>query len=163
MLEALSSGNKRVLEQCNDLVIPEIESTLINSFDHLKARPLTKRRNVELGEVPQTAIANSAIKTLVEMDVSADIAEPLITDALETNPDLSLIQIIQQVTTALSGVDKKPSKKPKNETTPIVKPEIWPQLKIHDIRKLYADKTGTMYEALAEQGLIYPVEKLLAG
>ena len=58
MLEALSSGNKRVLEQCNDLVIPEIESTLINSFDQLKARPLTKRRNVELGEASQTAIAN---------------------------------------------------------------------------------------------------------
>ena len=163
MLEALSSGNKRVLEQCNDLVIPEIESTLINSFDHLKARPLTKRRNVELGEVSQTAIANSAIDTLVAMSVSADIAEPLITDALETNPDLSLIQIIQQVTTALSGVDKKPSNKPNKETTPTVKPETWPQLKSHDLRKVYADKTGTMYEALAEQRLIYPVEELLAG
>ena len=163
MLEALSSGNKRVLEQCNDLVIPEIESALINTFDHLKARPLTKRRNVELGEVSETAIANSAIETLVAMDVSADIAEPLVTDALETNPDLSLIHIIQKVTTALSGVDKKPSKKPKKESTPTVKPETWPQLNSHDLRKIYADKTGTMYEALADQGLIYPVEKLLAG
>ena len=163
MLEALSSGNNRVLEQCNDLVMPEIESALINSFDHLRARPLTKRRNVELGEVSQTAIANSAIETLIALGVSADIAEPLVTDVLETNPGLSLIQIIQQVTTALSGADKKPSKKPKKEITHAVKPETWSQLKSHDLRKVYADKTGTMYEALAEQGVIYPVETLLAG
>ena len=163
MLEALGSGNKRVLEQCNDLVMPEIESALINSFDHLRARPLTKKRNVELGEAPQTAIANSAIETLIALGVSADIAEPLVTDVLETNPGLSLIQIIQQVTTALSGADKKPSKKPKKEITHAVKPETWSQLKSHDLRKVYADKTGTMYEALAEQGVIYPVETLLAG
>ena len=163
MLEALGSGNKRALEQCNDLVIPEIESALINRFDHLRARPLTKKRNVELGEASQTAIANSAVETLVAMDISADIAGPLVTDALETNPDLSLLQIIQQATTALSEVDKTPSKKPKKETTPTVKIETWPQLNSHDLRKIYADKTGTMYEALAEQGLIYPVEKLLAG
>ena len=163
MLEALSSGNKRVLEQCNDLVIPEIESALINSFDHLRATPLTKKRNVELGEASQTAIANSAIETLVAMDISADIAEALVTDALETNPDLRLIQIIQQATTALSGEDNKPSKKPKKETIPSVKPETWAQLKSHDFRKVYADKTGTMHDALEGQGLIYPVEKLLAG
>ena len=163
MLEALSSGNKRVLEQCNDLVIPEIESTLINSFDRLKARPLTKRRNVELGEASQTDVANSAIETLVDMNISADIAEPLVTDALESNPDLSLIQIIQQATTALSGVDEKPSKKLKKETTHTVKSETWSQLDGPDLRKVYADKTGTMYEAFAGQGLIYPVQELLAG
>ena len=163
MLEALGSGNKRVLEQCNDLVMPEIESALINSFDHLRARPLTKKRNVELGEAPQTAIANSAIENIVVRGVSNDIAKELVTDALETNPDLSLIQIIQQVTTALSGEDNKPSKKPKKEITQTVKPETWPQLESHDLRKVYADKTGTMYEALSGQGIIYPVEELLAG
>ena len=163
MLEALGSGNKRALEQCNDLVIPEIESALINSFDHLRARPLTKKRNVELGEAPQTAIANSAIEKIVELGVSHDIAEKLVTEELEANPDLSLLQLIQQITTALTGEDNKPSKKPKKEITQTVKPETWPQLKSHDLRKVYADKTGTMHEALAGQGLIYPVEKLLAG
>ena len=163
MLEALGSGNKRVLEQCNDLVMPEIESALINSFDHLRARPLTKKRNVELGEAPQTAIANSAIENIVVRGVSHDIAEKLVTEELEANPDLSLLQLIQQITTALTGEDNKPSKKPKKEITQTVKPETWPQLNSHDLRKVYADKTGTMYEALSGQGLIYPVEKLLAG
>ncbi len=163
MLEALKTGNEQALEKCSDLVIPEIESALINTFDHLKSRPLTRKRNIELGEASLTAVANSAIETLVAMGVSTDIAEHLVADAFEVNPDLSLIQIIQQVTTALSGVEKSPAKKEKNKTIPIFKPENWVQLKKPDMRKLYADKTGTIYEMLVENRLIYPVEKNLVG
>lgn len=163
MLEALSSGNKRALERCNDLVMPEIESALINTFDQLKSRPLSKKRNIELGEASQTAIANSAIEMLTAAGIAKDIAEPLVADALGANPDLSLIQIIHEVTKALIKVRSKLAKKTNKEKKGTVKPDTWAQLKDRDIRKLYADRTGSMYESLIEERLIYPVEELLAG
>ncbi|WP_219622174.1 ATP-binding protein [Endozoicomonas acroporae] len=163
MLTALGSNDTNKIERCGDLIIPEIDSTLIIAFDHLKPKPLNRHKKVDMGEASQTSVANDARAALVSMGVADDIAEPLVRDAVEANPELQLIQIIQHATTALSGLSQKPKKSKEKEKAPLTCPENWSQLKSPDMRKLYADKTGAMYELLAEHSVIYPVETLLAG
>jgi hypothetical protein len=161
MLDALRSDNSRVLEKCDDLVIPEIEGALLNTFDHLKNQALNKKCRVEVGDTSETKVINSAIEALIGMGISSDIAQPLVMDVIKSNPEITLIQIIHQATCSLSGIQPDLAK-PKKEVVTYVKANVWGQLTYNDMRKIYADKTGTMYEVMDERGLVYPLEKLLA-
>jgi hypothetical protein len=164
LLDALRTGNKKKLEDCNDLIFPKFESSMINAMDKLVSQPLEKPKTIELGEPDETNMANSAIQTIVAMGISEDIAKPLVTDALARKPDLTLIQIIQMATTALTQTGEEKTRKPKVDSKPVyTKRESWGQLPKKDLRKMYADKSGSMYEVMKEKGLIYPVHKLLAG
>mgnify|MGYP000206321859 CR=1 FL=1 len=164
MLEALRSGKRKKIEECNDLIFPKFESSMINAMDKLVSKPLELPKSVELGEPDETSIANVAIKTIVSMGIAEDIAQPLVTDALVKKPDLKLIQIIQMATTALTQVGEGRKTEPKTNTKPVYTGrDSWGQLRECDLRKMYADKSGSMYEVMKEKGLIYPVHKLLAG
>jgi len=165
MLDALRTGNRRKIEECNDLIFPKFESSMINAMDKLVSKPLEKTRTVEMGEANETSIANAAIETIVSMGIAEDIAQPLVTDALARKPDLKLIQVIQMATTALTQVGEKNTAEPKKAGSRGVytSRDSWGQLPKKDLRKMYADKSGTMYELLKEKGLIYPVQRLLAG
>lgn len=164
LLDALRTGNKKKLEDCNDLIFPKFESSMINAMDKLVSQPLKKPKTIELGEADETNIANSAIQTIVAMGISEDIAKPLVTDALARKPDLTLIQIIQMATTVLTQTGEEKTRKTKSNSKPVyTKRESWGQLPEKDLRKIYADKSGSMYEVMKEKGLIYPVHKLLAG
>ena len=55
------------------------------------------------------------------------------------------------------------SKKKSKSTLNKVKEKDWGQLSQSDLRKVYSSKSGTMYEALKENGHIYPIKKFLAG
>ncbi|MFA0809717.1 ATP-binding protein [Microbulbifer epialgicus] len=160
MLDALRSGNRRKIEDCNDLIFPRLESNMINAVNQLVAKPLEKAKSIELGDPAETSIANAAIETITSMGIARDIAQPLVTDALAKDPDLKLIQIIQLATTALTNTKEQNAKKPKPEYT---SRKSWPQLSKNDLRKLYADKSGSMYESVVEQGINYPIQGLLAG
>lgn len=163
MLEALRSGNQRKIEECNDLIFPKFQSNMINAVDRLVSQPLKKSKSVELGEHSETNIANAAIQTIVSMGIAEDIARPLVSSVLVEKPDLPLIQIIQMATTALTQSGQE---KPSEEKTPkrvYTSRNSWGQLPERHLRKMYADKTGSMYEVLKERGLIYPVEDLLVG
>ena len=162
MLEALRVNDKKFLEKCDDLVIPKIEGTLLNTFDHLRPKPLTSKVKLELGNESDTDIAKSAFETLTAMGVSADIAEPLLKEVIQSNPEVTLIQIIHQATSSLGGVLEKPSAKQKKNKVVTVKKDAWGRLNDGDLRKIYTDKTGSMYEVLAERGLIYPIDELLS-
>jgi hypothetical protein len=162
MLDALNSKDRTVLETCSDIVIPNIEGTLLNTFDHLRPVPLAKKVQVELGETSQTEVANSAIQTLLAMNIQEDIACPLVTDCLANNPEVTLIQIIQQVTLSLSAVEEKPVSKTKKQKKPLLSKGAWGRLPNNDLRKIYTDKSGTMYEQLDEESYIFPVKSLLA-
>lgn len=163
MLEALRSGNQRKIEECNDLIFPKFQSNMINAVDRLVSQPLKKSKSVELGEHSETNIANAAIQTIVSMGIAEDIARPLVSSVLVENPDLPLIQIIQMATTALtqSGHEKRSEEKTSKRV--YTSRNSWGQLPERHLRKMYADKTGSMYEVLKERGLIYPVEDLLVG
>ena len=164
LLDALRTGNKKKLEDCNDLIFPKFESSMINAMDKLVSQPLEKPKTIELGEADETNIANSAIQTIVAMGISEDIAKPLVTDALTRKPDLTLIQIIQMATTVLTQTGEEKTRKTKSDSKPVyTKRESWGQLPEKDLRKIYADKPGSMYEVMKDKGLIYPVHKLLAG
>lgn len=164
MLDALRTGNREKIEECNDLIFPKFESSMINAMDKLVSKPLEKPKAVELGEPHETSIANAAIETIVSMGIAEDIAQPLVTDALNRKPDLTLIQIIQMATTALTQVDKEKTGKPEIKSKRVyASRDSWGQLPEKDLRKMFADKSGTMYESLKEKGLIYPVHKLMAG
>lgn len=161
MLDALKTNDKHALERCGDLAIPTIESALLNTFDHLKPAPLSKT-NLELGNERDTDLAKSALKTLIAMGVSADIAEPLLKEIIHANPEITLIQIIHQATSTLSGISEKGSSKQKKEKNIYAKKDTWGQLNDGDLRKIYSSKTGPMYEALWERKLIYPIDELLS-
>ncbi|WP_018416536.1 ATP-binding protein [Teredinibacter turnerae] len=164
MLDALRTGNRQKIEDCNDLIFPKFESSMINAMDKLVSKPLEKAKPVEMGEPDETSIANAAIQTIVSMGINEDIAQPLVTDALAKNPDLKLIQIIQMATTSLTQSDQESEMKPKEESKPVYTArDSWGQLQTADLRKVYADKTGSMYEVLQERGLVYPVQNLFAG
>jgi len=164
MLEALSSGNRSKIEECNDLIFPKFESNMINAVNRLVAKPLQQSQKIELGEPTETNIANSAINTIVSMGIAEDIAQPLIVDALARNPDLQLIQLIQHVTTSLTLVEDKPkAKKVANPKPVYTSQDSWAQLPINDLRKIHTDKSDSMYAAIQEYQIAYPVQELLAG
>jgi hypothetical protein len=162
LLEALSSKNERALQKCGDIVIPKIESALLNTFDHLKPKSINSRVNLELGSPEHTDVAKAALDVLTGMGISDDIANPLLNEIIISNPDITLIQVIQLATSTLSGLSDTPELKKKEKQNTIVKRDAWGRLDSGDLRKLYADKTGSMYEELEGQGFIYPQEVLLA-
>ncbi|WP_370980058.1 ATP-binding protein [Agaribacterium sp. ZY112] len=162
MIEALRSGNKRKIEDCNDLVFPKFESDMINAVNQLVAKPIEKPSQVELGDPVGTNIANSAIKAIVAMGIAEDIAKPLVSDALTKDPKLTLIQIIQIATTALTQSEETPSTK-SNAKPVYTNRKNWSQLADDDLRKMHASKSGSMYEEIQGKGISYPVNELLAG
>lgn len=163
MLEGLKNDNQRILEKCDDLVVPKIESALLNTFDYLKPVSLDKQINVELGDANDTNLVKSALETLTAMGVSPDIATPLIKEIIESHPEITLIQIINQATSSLSGATERKSVALKKQKNIYVNKSSWGQLNSTDLRKIFSEKTGSMYEALEDQGLIYPIKELLVG
>jgi hypothetical protein len=164
MLEALRSGNRRKIEDCNDLIFPKFENEMINSFNRLITKPLDKPKKIVLGESTETSIANTAIETIVSMGISEDIAQPLVLDALNTKPDISLIQIIQMATTALTQSRATDEPELKTSTKQVyTSRDSWGKLPERDLRKIHFDKSGSMYEAIHEQGISYPIRNLMAG
>ena len=164
LLDALRTGNRKKLEDCNDLIFPKFENSLINAMDKLVRQPLAKPKTIELGEAEETSIANSAIQSSVSMGISEDLAKPLVTDVLSRKPDLTLIQIIQMATTTLTQGGEENSRKTKAASKlAYANRDSWDQLPDKDLRKVYSEKSGSMYEVMKEKGLIYPVHKLLAG
>ncbi|MGH1461872.1 MAG: ATP-binding protein [Neptuniibacter sp.] len=164
MLEALKTNDQAKIENCNDLIFPAFESNMMNAINKYVSKPLEHPKTVELGEPNETSVANAAIKTIVSMGIAEDIAQPLVVDALVKNPELQLIQIIQLATTALTQAKEERQVKPKASSKPVyASRDSWGQLSKNDLRKIYADKSGSMYEEMKEQRLIYPVQSLLAG
>jgi hypothetical protein len=164
MLEALRSGDRRKIEECNDLIFPKFESNMINAVNRLVAKPLGPRKRVELDDPGDTNIAHAAIETIVSMGISRDIALPLVTDALIRDPNLTLIYIIQLVTTALTETKEYADLKKQTTSKKIyTSRKAWSQLVETDLRKMHADKSGSMYECIHERGLNYPIQEILAG
>ncbi|MDO3377717.1 ATP-binding protein [Geoalkalibacter halelectricus] len=162
MLESLRKNKERTLEMCDDLVVPNIESALLNTFDHLKPNALKKKANLEMGNETETDLAKSAFENLTAMGVSPDIAEPLIREVVQSNPKATLIQIIHQATSSFSNAPGTTSSQQREKANIMMKKDSWGQLPARDLRKIYFDKTGSMYEALDGEGLIYPLKAFLS-
>lgn len=163
LLEALRQNDKKALKNLGDIEIPKIDCALLGAFDQLKSQSLHKKNRIETGEPKITDVANGALDVLLATGVEPDIAKPMVEDLLNTDPDLTLIEIIQKITTTLSGLDIKQRKNPRQSRKKKDRAADWGQLDEKDLRKTYADKSGTMYEALVERKLIYPIDQLLAG
>lgn len=164
MLDALRTGNRKKIEECNDLTFPNFESSMINAMDRLVSKPLRRIKKVELDSPEHSNIANTAIESIVAMGVAEDIVKPLVTDALLHNPDLKLIEIIQVASTALTSASQDKVTSKKSDSNQVYTSRgSWKSLLESDLRKMYADKSGSMYEMMKERGLVYPVNKLLEG
>ena len=167
MLDALRTNDKTALKNCKDIVIPKIESGLLNGFDHLKAMPLKTPKRIETGDSLQNDVVNNAISTLLSMGVAEDIVRPLVQDCIASNPEVSLIDIIHQATSSFATTStvntKKGPKKKSKSTLNKVKEMDWGQLSQSDLRKVYSSKSESMYEALKENGHIYPIKQFLVG
>jgi len=164
MLEALRSGDKEAIEECNDLIFPELEKRYIKAFNKLVSRPIPKPKQVDLGDPVENDVANVAIRTLISMGFSEDIAQPLVADAIATNPHFQIVELINYVTAPLSQAAPQSEQAFEKKDKPIyTKPNCWGRLSDYDLRKIHSDKTGSQYEALLEGQLIYPVDWLLSG
>lgn len=162
MLDALRSGNRRKIEECNDLVFPDYEVSMANAVTRLVSKPLERPKPIETGEPVETNIVNSAVSQIVSMGVSIDIARPLVTDSLAKNPNLTLIEIIQLATTALTNKSgEMPSSKNSKKKVHYTSRDSWNQLDENDLRKMYSQKSGSMYELLKERNVCYPVNELM--
>ena len=161
MLDALRTGNKKDLDKYNDLEIPKLDHLTINAFDQLKTRPIPKKHRIDLGDPEVNSKAGAAIDSLVRMGVSSDIAPALVADLLTHNPDTDIASILDEVSKSLQEENNVTKNRSTKERSNIIKPEHWIQLSEPDLRKIYAEKTGTMYESLKERGVIYPIDKLL--
>ncbi len=159
MINALKIGDNRSLNEYNDIEIPDIESSLINTFDLMKQNTIAKRSNIVVDESDKPEIAKKAVKSLVDIGVSEDIAESLVQDAISSDPNISLLQIIQASTKSVASLSEDAKKE---ESSCVRKPKSWNQLSRKDIRKLYSEKTGGMYEVLLSNKLIFPVERFMA-
>jgi hypothetical protein len=162
MLEALRTNNKRKLIEYADLSMPDIDGKLLNSFDHLAVVTPTKTIKIDTGDAEENDKASSAVKLLVEMGVSEDIAAPLVSDALINNPDIPVIQIIHAATANLSNQKKADSERPKASKN-IIKLKDWGQLPDGDLRNIYHLKTASMYESIFGEKLIYPLASIIKG
>ena len=96
------------------------------------------------------------------MGINEDIVRPLVLESVNSNPDVTLIQIIHHATSSLSGLNDSTKKKTKKSTPKYVSKKAWGRLDDHDLRKLHASKSGTMYEQLCDEGFIFPVQNLMA-
>lgn len=163
MINALKKGDHKSLNEYSDVVIPDIESALINTFDLLKQSIVTKKGSILVDDLEKPAIAKKAVKSLMDIGISEDIAETLVKDVISSDPNITLIQIVQAATKSFSSDNEgiKNTKSSKKSSS-IKSSKLWDQLSERDMRKLYADKTGSMYEVLLEKKLIFPLEKFLA-
>lgn len=161
LLNALKSNDKKALQHCHDLEIPQIESALVGAFDRIKSDALHQKGQMEIGEPEQTDVANRALKTVLQLGVEQDVAKLMIEDLLNTSPQITLIEIIQNITTSLSGLNIEPEKKKATAKQHTIRRKDWGKLEANDLRKTYFDKTSTMYEALIKRELIYPMETLM--
>ena len=164
LLEALRENDERKLRACADIDLPSIEGRLINTFDHLKQQTVVATPiSVETGDAEESDLATNALKALTVLGINEDIALPLITDAIQSNPNLTVLQLVHAVTTQMTVTQGEKQPEKRRSKVPLVKSSNWGQLDENDLRKQHFEKTGTMYESLAESGFIYPVETLLTG
>lgn len=161
MINALRRGDDRVLSEYSDIETPDIESSLINTFDLIKQNSLVKQ-NIIVDDCESPSMAKKAIQSLVLIGVSKDIAETLVKDAMLSDPNITLIQIIQAATKSFSGSNNEIKKQNlRMKSLSMNKADSLDQLSERDMRKMYAEKTGCMYEVMITNKLIFPVEKYL--
>jgi len=160
MINALREGNSKSLLEFNDIVIPDIESSLINYFDIAKQRTIKKSPRPSVENLELSQVEKKAIQSLMDIGISRDVAEPLVNDAASSDPNITLIKIIQIATEAFSTSEEN-NNEPKLKSAPKTPSKSWNQLSEGDLRKLYSNRTGTMYESLLGSGLIYPIDSVL--
>jgi len=158
MLSALKNGRAQDIQQYGDLVMPEIEDKLIQSFDHLIA--VTENPTpTNFKETEEIDKAKKAVKMLTEMGVSPDISLPLVDDILSKCPSLSIIQLVHKatshVTTQQLSKDKTPVPNRRNREK-----IQWDSLQSNDLRKLFTDNNQPLYQALKNQELIFDIRNL---
>jgi hypothetical protein len=134
---------------------------LINTFDRLKTKSLPRKPRIDLGEPEVTSKAKTAIDSLQAMGVSPDIASALVADLLTSNPDSDLMNMLEQASNTVAQSEPVSRNENTKRESVYMKPEDWSQLSEPDLRKLYSEKSGTMYEILKEKGMIYPIDELL--
>jgi hypothetical protein len=162
LLDALRKGDKKKVEDCNDLVFPELEKSVNDAFNQLVFQPPPKAKQLELGGDDENKVANSAISAMVSMGIKEDIARPLVIDALLLNPSLNALQLTHAITSSLTKEEHgKVSKKNSKKKATYTHHKVWAQLTEPDLRKIYADKAGSQYSALKERNVTYPISELL--
>ncbi|MCW8930092.1 MAG: ATP-binding protein [Gammaproteobacteria bacterium] len=159
MLAALKSGDPDKIAKYGDLKMPAIEEKMIQSFENQIAVQNSEEEKEDSINSEDPDKAKSIIKLLNEMGIANDIATPLVTETLNSNPEFSIMQMIHRIT-GMMAQDKKENKETstKNKSKQFAQ---WQELPEKDLRKIYSDKGDkSMYSNMQQHGSIFEVEQL---
>ena len=155
MLLALRSGDVQKIEKFGDLVMPDIEAKLLQSFKEQQVfdEVTSEQKRQSIGD-KEKVILNVALS----LGISEDVAIPLIESEVKKNPEMDTMQIVHRllnlINTPVKQKLKSPSKKPNVAD--------WDQLEQDDLRYMFASRAGaTAYEAFKKGGIVVPIESCL--
>ena len=154
MLSALRSGRPELIAKYDDLLMPEIEVSMLTLAGALSPMMSPTPSRVK----PSNDKAKHMLSLLEQMEVPKDIALPMINELLAENSDLPIAALIHQVTAYMA---RQPLKEvPK--TVSRIKQTQWSQLPPEDLRHIYAAASeDSVYERFKKEGVIFDLNELL--
>lgn len=150
MLAALRSNNPGLLEQYDDLLMPEIEARMLSMVSSLEQADTY----VDRPEI-STDKSKKLLALLSQMDIPEDIAIPLVDRVISQHPELSVAALMHKVTEYTADVMAEPTKINR------IKRTQWLELPTNDLRYLYASSDkNNVYQLFKKQGLIYDLKSV---
>jgi hypothetical protein len=151
MLQALRLGDPDKIAEFGDLVMPDIEVKLLQSFQEQK---IFDNYTEEQKEQPLDDKAKVILNIAESLGISKDIAIPLIESEVKQNPSMDTMQIVHRL---LNSINSPVKPKPKSRSK---KPNVaeWNQLQHDDIRFMFSNRqNGSSYQALKKGGIVLPI------
>ena len=157
MIEALRSGDPDRIAQYSDLYLDNSLSRLAEqeSIIRQSAAKASAKTKQEFGGNQQ---ALSLYHYLLELSVPQKEAETLVKMVMNENPGATLADCMRVA--LVYYAEKRHLKSPKAKRTDVISREDWQTLESDDLRYIFADKSGSMYEALRQKQPIPPLGEI---
>jgi hypothetical protein len=148
MLEALKSSDEKLIAQYSDLMMPEVELSLLSTVQSIEATVPTAEKAAK----PAQDKAKKLLSLLAQMDIQDDIAIPMVDKVLAEFPELPLAAMINKIT---EFSNQKSAIKTKQRIKSIPRRD-WNTLDTEDLRYIYSayHKQG-VYEAVKSKEKAY--------
>lgn len=98
------------------------------------------------------------IQMLTDLDISKDIAIPLVEDVLRDYPNIAILAMLSKI---INQFDKKEVSKSKPKLN-LIKQNDWNTLPSEDLRFIYSESKGQdIYNAFKKKGIILDFDELI--
>lgn len=157
MLAAMRSGDPEKIQQYSDLCMPAIDQKLLE---------LSAKVEAAMAEQPQLPYANNENaqrlhNLLVNMECESTLIQPLIDQAFNSYPDLSIRALMPIVLDWYDNLGKSEART--TQKLKLIKQKDWCTLPTEDLRFVHSesDKHKTVYELVQESNGIFNIENWL--